>query len=282
MKVVTFNIEDGAFNSDPLSYAQYLKRLDVDVICIQESWWVNRSVESDEKWNSGINTAQDIAVLLNMNFHQAIEPYGCAILTKYPIVHIYDPNRVCGVILDINGILINVFNVHTNDFPGYHLVVRGFDYYDTPKDKSIEEMIELTWQNHKPDIDIIFDFLNKQSVTTKGGSYPTIIAGDFNEPSHFDLLIHKSKVVGRKYEWKTSQFLESQCFVDTYNSVYPGRLEYTNNVVRVYKDKVYPQGLPPARIDFIYSRGHKEIVSSEIKMDITLSDHQPVISEITF
>jgi endonuclease/exonuclease/phosphatase family metal-dependent hydrolase len=96
----------------------------------------------------------------------------------------------------------------------------------------------------------------------------TIIAGDFNEPSHLDLKNIKTPV---------SIELEKNGFVDTYRFMNKGSVGYTWPSGKFYKNE------PSQRIDFIYTKNIKITSSTIYDNDNSYkweSDHKMLITDI--
>lgn len=254
---MSFNIENGGAdtNTSPQQFADFILQLPEmpDIICFQETWYRKKLPNGEEGEYNLNNIAQKISDILNMNFIQANEPYGVGIATNIKIQHIFNIDKLCGCILQSNKTFC-VFNVHMNDFPGYHNTLKGLEYYGTPF-LSKEESIKLSWENRKADLDIIFE---QNNIVDN-----IIIAGDFNEPSHLD----------ENVEWYTSKFLQEKGFIDTCRYINPNKNEYpgfTCDVIRKTDIKN-----PPIRIDFIYTKNIKIHDYITIKKDI--SDHLPIM-----
>jgi endonuclease/exonuclease/phosphatase family metal-dependent hydrolase len=103
----------------------------------------------------------------------------------------------------------------------------------------------------------------RKELARANDSECAIIAGDYNEPSHYDL---------KGIMTPCSVLMAKKGYVDTYKYMHPNRTGYT------WPNKEYYEGEPKQRIDYIYTRGMK-VEDSRISGD-SHSDHKMVISDV--
>ena len=91
----------------------------------------------------------------------------------------------------------------------------------------------------------------------------SIIAGDFNEPSHLDININ----VPISNEFEKNGFIDSYRFInDSLGNTWPSGNFYQNE--------------PDQRVDFIYVKNFKVISSSTYETNNWLSDHKMIITDL--
>lgn len=261
MKICSYNIEYGGAltNTTPEAFAAALKPLDLDIIFFQESWY--RTDLEDEKTNIG----GQIAELLQMDYHQAIEPYGVSIATRLPIIRKFDATKLCGIVVNYHGQPIQLFNIHMVDWPSYHYILRNYEYYDTPQ---VEPHLaaELSLKERKTDLDAIFSVWDP--------TIPTILGGDFNEPSHLDWIAGNPNFL-HVVEWGASKMVMDHGFTDVARTLFPHPVEHplwSHNVVRTCGP------WPASRIDQIFCKGLRP---TSFKMyNWNFSDHLPLVCEL--
>ena len=119
----------------------------------------------------------------------------------------------------------------------------------------MSEAAELSFSSKS---DFIQSLMSDKMITDN----PTIIMGDFNEPSHLDYKYIK---------WKTSKYIMKKGFVDVARRIYENVTKYPLYTVDLY-DKKYS----PERIDIMYcNKGLKPVQFTNIYNK--LSDHIPIV-----
>lgn len=180
--------------------------------------------------------------------------YHQSIISRFPIVEVDDDHNMCSV--DINGTIVNIVNIHLDDEPYIPYSLKGIKYTNTPHNiHNRSDAVDLSFATKR---DIIQTLMNNKNIKNT----PTIIMGDYNEPSHLDYKYIK---------WKTSKYLTKNGFVDIARHIYENATKYPLYTVDL-NDKNYS----PERIDIIYANkylkplGFKNIYNK-------LSDHIPVV-----
>ena len=180
--------------------------------------------------------------------------YHQSIISKFPIKIVDEKNNLCRV--DINGTLVNIVNIHLDDEPYIPYSLKGIKYPNTPQNiTNMSEAAELSFSSKS---DFIKSLMSDKMITDN----PTIIMGDFNEPSHLDYKYIK---------WKTSKYIMKKGFVDVARRIYENVTKYPLYTVDLY-DKKYS----PERIDIMYcNKGLKPVQFTNIYNK--LSDHIPIV-----
>ena len=184
--------------------------------------------------------------------------YHQAIISKYPIVYSDEITNVCGVM--VKGVVVNIVNIHLDDEPYIPYSIKGVEYTNTPSNiKSNSDKVDLSFVTKRYTVTTLMD--DKRVLTE-----PTIIMGDFNEPSHLDY---------EKVKWKTSKYIMKHGFVDVARSIYSDVKKYPLYTVDLYDEKY-----PAERIDIMYcNRGLKPVKYSNMYKYSDLSDHIPIVGE---
>ena len=180
--------------------------------------------------------------------------YHQSIISKFPIVDVDEKNNMCRV--DINGTFINIVNIHLDDEPYIPYSLKGIKYTNTPQNiENKSDAVDLSFITKR---DLIQSLMRDKNITDS----PTIIMGDFNEPSHLDYKYIK---------WKTSKYIMKNGFVDVARHMYENATKYPLYTVDLH-DKKYS----PERIDIMYyNKGLKPVKFTNINNK--LSDHIPII-----
>ncbi len=218
-----------------------------DIICFQEIMTFN-----------GVDTALKICKVLGW-YYTRNRYAGTAIISRYRILEKYDDvnyTNVLGVVVDVDGELINVYNIHLNDQPGTPTTVKGVEYPGTPFITNERIAVNMSFSTKKDDLKCLAKSIRNSPVKK------TIIVGDFNEPSHIDTHI----------EWKCSKFLQKCGFIDSMRYLYKSAKRYPLMTYNTYNTEQYPQD----RIDLVY---HYGIVPTRLKIipNKGQSDHRPVL-----
>jgi len=180
--------------------------------------------------------------------------YHQSIISKFPIKIVDEKKNLCRV--NINGTLVNIVNIHLDDEPYIPYSLKGIKYPNTPQNiTNMSEAAELSFSSKS---DFIQSLMSDKMITDN----PTIIMGDFNEPSHLDYKYIK---------WKTSKYIMKKGFVDVARRIYENVTKYPLYTVDLY-DKKYS----PERIDIMYcNKGLKPLQFTNIYNK--LSDHIPIV-----
>ena len=166
---------------------------------------------------------------------------------------------------------IYIGGLHLDDIPSvthhmHHMAYKSSVYI--PLNTNIKEIIKLCVKHRAPRV--------KEELLRADPYTRAIIAGDFNEPSHFDL---------DKMNVPVSKLFEKNGFIDTFR--------WANKILEEQKDThgyTWPAGgmyknEPEQRVDFIYSKNIKVIRSvvydgGDFNSIKWLSDHKMVISDL--
>jgi endonuclease/exonuclease/phosphatase family metal-dependent hydrolase len=263
LSVVTFNVW-GAGSNEGKSIAEtvaVLKVLNADVLALQETRSESDVCIAEDCDPSRASVASDLGEALGyFVFEQTAENdalWANAVLSRHPIVGAL-PQEL-GAIIDVDGEEIAVFNVHLTDYPYQPYQLTGIAYGSAPFLNSEEAAVASAERARGAVVD------NLLEAASDVGDRLTFICGDFNEPSHLDWT-ENAVHVGRiplAVSFPTSKKLEKAGFEDAYRSSRTGEISHPGltwtPTASLEDEKEHHD-----RIDFVYVKGHKEIISADI------------------
>lgn len=291
IRVLTFNAWGGGANdgSGPSATIAVLRASRADLMAVQEVQAERSPCDAQDCPPAGQSFAPAAAEALGYIFVEfsGVTPleWSSATFGRYPVIAT-SPRRV-GTLFDVKGRRVALFNIHLTDFPYQPYQAAGIPYGDAPLLTGADELIEAAEGARGDALDML-----RSELTFAEGADLTIIAGDFNEPSHRDWT-EAAAAAGRHplaVEYPTVMALEALGFVDAYRAVHPDEMA---NPGFTWTPTARPDN--PAehhdRIDFILVRGEQMRVSgawvigeSPRNADIVVlpwpSDHRGVIAEI--
>lgn len=250
LKIISYNIEHGGHNIRTYrikNYIDMINKYNPDIVCFQE---IMRP--------DGDDTTLRISKLLKW-FYVRNMYAGISIMSRYKIVKKHtDLNytNVLGITVDVNGVLINVYNLHLHDQPGTPTTLKGVEYPGTPFITNERVAINMSFSTKHDDLRFLIKSIRNNPVKK------TIIVGDFNEPSHLDTYVR----------WKCSLFLQRCGFIDSMRYLYKNAKQYPLLTYNTYNTEPYPM----ERIDLVYHRG---LIPTGLKLipNKGHSDHRPVL-----
>lgn len=263
VSVATFNVwgagsNDGKPTSETVAA---LRALNADILALQEIRSESDSCVAGECNPGGPDLAQGLAEALGYSVFIQTEQnealWANAILSRYPIVSElpYD----FGAIINVRGDEIAVLNVHLLDYPYQPYQLTRIDYGNAPFLDSEDAAIASAESTRGPAVDALLDVANNINVGL------VVICGDFNEPSHLDWTEGAAEI-GRNplpVLWPASKKLEAAGFVDAYRSFRADEIEspgFTWTPSASPDDHLEHHD----RIDFVYLRGHRKIMSAQV------------------
>jgi len=258
IKVMSYNIENGGSsiykktgNMNYIkNYINIITKNDIDIVAFQECKMKN------------IDISKIIAKSLGY-YHQYFfdktnyykkKYYHQSIISKYPIVSVNEYNNMCSV--NVNGTIVNIVNIHLDDEPYIPYSLKGIKYTNTPHNISNKsDVVDLSFVTKR---DLIQLLMSDKNIIDS----PTIIMGDFNEPSHLDYKYIK---------WKTSKYIKKYGFVDIARHMYENASKYP-----LYTVDLYDKNYSPERIDIIYGNKYLKPIGFK-NIYNKLSDHIPIV-----
>lgn len=263
VRVMAFNVWVGGELVDFGKVAESIAAASADVVLLQEAGGNTRAIAELLGWPHVSERMQ--------------------VISRFPLI---DPAGADGDYIYVQTAPGNVFavaNVHLPSDPyGPYLIRDG---------SSLEEVMQNEADTRMP---VIEEHLGALADLLDSG-VPTILAGDFNTPSHLDwteATMAMRPEMAYLVEWPVSLAVEAAGFVDTYRAVYPDPAErlgmtwtYGYPYPRLREDEVID------RIDFIYASDTIEILDSQIvgpagtpDVDYGLtpypSDHRAVVTTL--
>ena len=238
IRVITINLCDEKTNKNLLKWINIFFEKKPDILFLQETSTYNIELLAS-KINMkvlNINNMENTCVLIN-------------------------PNKI--IIIDNNHIKIKkllnhiyIGNIHLSDIPSITHHLNGIKYKSSeniPLSYTMPKLLALCKKNRLPRIKEEMKKISKYSI----------IAGDFNEPSHLDININ----VPISNEFEKNGFIDSYRFInDSLGNTWPSGKWY--------------KGEPDQRVDFIYVKNFKVISSSTYETNSWLSDHKMIITDL--
>lgn len=268
LRIMTFNMEYGGqylYEKDESfkyinKYIKLIKRYKLDIVCFQEADFID-----PKNKNIYFNITHYIAKKIKYYHHlNDNEDSGLSIISRFPIIKKY--KKGTGIQIKINNQNINIFNIHPVDAPCTYCLYRSHkSYKDTPKGLSKQQSVNLSYKHKKKDLDEIF--INKNVLKE-----PTIIMGDFNEPSHLDWPVD--------LPWKLSSRLYKNNFHDIVREFYPNVKKYPMYTCDIERKETITNA--PERIDFIYHNQYLKSRRVKYILGTHFSDHIPIFAELSF
>jgi exonuclease III len=255
---MSYNIEYGGIklykNTGNMNYVNkyidLIKRNKIDIVSFQECKMRDIDISKIIAEKLGYYHRYFLDVT---NFYKK-KYYHQSIISRYPFDFSDDTNNICGV--NIKGVVINIVNIHLDDEPYIPYSIKGIKYTNTP--------INITNNSDKSELSFITkrNTINELMRDKRVLECPTIIMGDFNEPSHLDY----------KYiRWKSSINIIKHGFVDVARYIYKDIKKYP-----LYTVDLYDKNYSPERIDIMYcNNGLKPVSFTNIYNK--MSDHIPIV-----
>lgn len=289
--VSTFNVW-GAGGNDGKSIAEtvaVLKAIDADVFALQETRSEGAVCNAEDCDPGG----SSIAVLLGealgyFVFEQSGDTsalWANAVLSRYPIVAAL-PDEL-GVIINVDGDEVAVFNIHLTDFPYQPYQLTGIPYGSAPLLDSEEAAIASAETARGKVVDDVLQ------AAKSAGDMLIVVCGDFNEPSHLDWTENAVQIgrVPLAVSFPASKKLLTAGFQDAYRSSRSDEISspgFTWTPMSSLEDEDERHD----RIDFVYVKGHRKIISADVvgesegAADIVVipwpSDHRAVVANLEF
>jgi endonuclease/exonuclease/phosphatase family metal-dependent hydrolase len=262
LTLLTFNAEGGGLNAGkPIDETvAVLRAVDADIVGLQEMRGLAPTCWRDQCPPVGPSVAGRLADEMGMHlYEQRYNPritWANAVLSRFPVVQ-GTPNDA-GVIVDVHGRRLAVFNIHPDDYPYQPFQLLGIPYDGQPALETAEQAVLAAQETRGEALRLLLEDLASASDTDA-----QVIFGDFNEPSHLDWT-ERAAAAGvhpLAVPFPFSRALEAQGFVDALRAVYPDELAkpaftWTPNA---------PADDPAVhhdRIDFILVRGRGLTVES--------------------
>ena len=261
IRVMSYNIENGGLsiykktgNMDYVNkYINLIKSHRIDIVSFQECKMRDLDISKIIAKKLGYHHQyffDKTNYYKNKYYHQST-------ISRFPITSVDEKSNLCRV--DINGTLVNIVNIHLDDEPYIPYSLKGIKYPNTPNNiTNMSEAAELSFSSKS---DLIKSLMSDKMITDN----PTIIMGDFNEPSHLDYKYIK---------WKTSKYILKHGFVDVARQIYENATKYP-----LYTVDLYDKNYSPERIDIMYcNKGLKPVKFTNIYNNF--SDHIPIVGVI--
>ncbi len=262
LTLLTFNAEGGGLNEGkPIDETvAVLRAVDADIVGLQEMRALAPTCWRDQCPPVGPSVAGRLADEMGMHlYEQRYNPritWANAVLSRFPVVQ-GTPNDA-GVIVDVDGRRLAVFNIHPDDYPYQPFQLLGIPYDGQPALETAEQAVLAAQETRGEALRLLLEDLASATDTDA-----QVIFGDFNEPSHLDWT-ERAAAAGvhpLAVPFPFSRALEAQGFVDALRAVYPDELAkpaftWTPNA---------PADDPAVhhdRIDFILVRGRGLTVES--------------------
>ena len=267
-----------------------LKKINPDIIGMQETR--RESIPcTDVCPASGPNRAADIAKALGYYFYVQKQDnaalWANAVFSRYPILGA--TKHDLGVIIDVKGRKVAVFNIHPTDFPYQPYQLLGIPYSGEPRLHTAAEAEDAARKARGPAIALL-----KQDMPAADGADLAFVFGDFNEPSYRDwtaraAAIHRHPMVVR---YPTALAVEQMGFTDALRSVYPDEIAKPAFTWSSHSALNDPNDHPD-RIDFIFVRGKTAKVDvagvvgeqkglADVVVTPWPSDHRAVFAHLSF
>jgi endonuclease/exonuclease/phosphatase family metal-dependent hydrolase len=293
LTVVSFNIWGAGANSgrSVAETAAVLETLDADVFALQEVRGESPECLADDCPPFGPSVAGELAAALGYHVYEQSEAndalWANAILSRYPIRTALGHDL--GVIVDVGGRSVAVYNVHLPDYPYQPYQLTGIEYAGAPMLDDEESAIESALAARGAAVQRLLDAIGRTPATAL-----TVVCGDFNEPSHLDWT-ERAAEIGRhpmKVGFPVSRMLANAGFADAYREsrrdevAHPG---FTWTPTTRTDDPTDHHD----RIDFVYVKGAgARVVAAEVAgespaaADIVVdpwpSDHRAVRVRLRF
>jgi endonuclease/exonuclease/phosphatase family metal-dependent hydrolase len=197
--------------------------------------------------------APELAAALGMQVHEQQGDenvvWANAILSRYPILG--PTPRGLGVIVEVDGRRIAVFNIHATDFPYQPYQLLGIPYGDAPFLQTAAQAERAAAEARGAALDLL-----RQDLAATPDTAAQVIFGDFNEPSHRDWS-ERAAAAGRHplaVSYPLVRALEAEGFVDALRAVHPDEISkpaYTWTPTTSPDDPADHHD----RIDFVLVRG---------------------------
>lgn len=293
LTVMTFNAWGGGQNEGKLidETLAVLRRVDADIIALQETRAESAVCEADDCPPAGPSVANVLADRLGYYVHEqegeSNELWANAILSRYPIGA--RSSNDLGVLIEMAGRRVALFNVHLDDYPYQPYQLAGIDYADQPFLTTEEEAIAAADSARGEAIGELL-----AEIDGFAPADVVFVCGDFNEPSHRDWTARAAEA-GRHplaVRFPSVRRLEEAGFVDAYRAVYPDEIEKPAFTWTPMSEGIY-EGDHHDRIDFVLARGENLRVRSaaivgespaaaEIVVVPWPSDHRAVVATFSF
>jgi endonuclease/exonuclease/phosphatase family metal-dependent hydrolase len=251
LKVMSFNVYWGAtLNTDAFKRTvEVIRESGADIVGIQEKMTYDKRGEAFSR-----NGAQMIAQELGWHFVDQRQKHDgtwddTAIVSRLP-VRAVSAGEFC-VTLEKETKSFNFCNIHLFSYPYQPYQLLSIPYKNAPFIKTEAEAIEFSNKARGAGVPGLL-----ADLATLDDSIPTIVTGDFNEPSHQDWTetaaaagLHPIKV-----RYPQTEKLTEAGFVDAYRFVFPDEIghagqTWTPTTAPTAKDDHHD------RIDFVFVKG---------------------------
>jgi len=255
LTLLTFNTWGGGMNAGKSidETLAVLRASDADLVGLQEVRAESSSCTVTECPPGDLSIAAPLAAALGMQLHEQRGDenvvWACAVLSRYPILRA-TPNDL-GVVVDVDGRRVAVFNIHPTDFPYQPYQLLNIPYGDAPFLDTAAQAEQAAAKARGRALELLLEDLAGVSDTEA-----QVIFGDFNEPSWRDWTA-QAAATGRHplaVNYPLTRALEAEGFVDVLRALYPDEMEkpaYTWTPTTRPDD---PRDHHD-RIDFVFVRG---------------------------
>jgi hypothetical protein len=276
--LLTFNAWGGGLNEGkPIDETlAVLRAADADLVGLQEARAESSNCSAMDCPSGEQSIADSLAAALGMKVHEQRGDenvlWACAIFSRYPILRA-TPNDL-GVVVDVGGRRVAVFNIHPTDFPYQPYQLLKIPYGDAPFLDTAAQAESAASEARGPALRLLLADLASVSDTEV-----QVIFGDFNEPSWRDWS-ERAAAAGRHpmaVNFPLTRALEEQGFVDALRKVYPDEMEkpaYTWTPTTGSDDPMDHHD----RIDFVFVRGAAVTVEAAAIVGENLSEAELVVT----
>ena len=232
-----------------------LRAVNADLVGLQEMRAESSTCTATDCPPGDRSVTGPLAAAMGLHLHEQSGPedvvWACAILSRFPIVAA-SPNGL-GVIVEVNGRRLGVFNIHPTDYPYQPYQLLDIPYGDAPFLDTAEEAVAAADAARGETLRLL-----REDLAWAADTEAQVIFGDFNEPSHRDWSV-RAAAAGRhplSVPWPLVRSLEDDGFVDALRSVHPDEIK---KAAYTWTPTTRPDD--PAdhhdRIDFVLVRGAK-------------------------
>ena len=221
-----------------------LKKSDADIITMVETYGNSNMVAS------------------HLGYYHRLLSSNLSIYSRYPIIDTYtypdiiDPFNFGGVMINVNGKKIRVFDVWLNWKPSNAYV---------PVELTSEEI--NSWSDAGTRDDEILKIMGiLKPFMEEADEIPIIIAGDFNNHSHLDWIESTKDMYnhgGRVVDWTVTNIIQDNNFKDSFRELHP---DPSKSIEELGPTWLWKKGKRERldRIDYIFYQGSSlNAVSSE-------------------